>query len=269
MKKTVSVLVVLPFLAAALAVLFALWADRHVGDAAAGRMFVELDDIPERDVALVLGTSKYSNGRINSFYTGRMRAAAELYHAGKVDGILVSGDNGRADYNEPAQMKADLVALGVPEEYITADYAGFRTLDSIYRASDVFGLRSYTIVSQDFHVERALYLADQKGDDAIGYAASGPGGFWSRRVRTREIFARAQAVLDVEILNKGPKFLGEPITVNRRQATRSMGGHGHNVRFPDPLRGLGRDLTYEQGSNEYAWDPWNLQIPHVSERLPL
>jgi SanA protein len=222
MRKVVSVFVVLVFLAGALAVLFAFWADRHVGDAAAGRMFVELDDIPQRDVALVLGTSKYSNGRINSFYMGRIRAAAELYHAGKVDGILVSGDNGRADYNEPAQMKADLIALGVPAEYITADYAGFRTLDSIYRASDVFGLQSYTIVSQDFHVERALYLADQKGDDAIGYVAPGPRGFWGRRVRTREILARGQAVLDVEVLGKGPRFLGEPIIVNRRQAARSI-----------------------------------------------
>ena len=222
MKKAVGVVVVLPVLAVALAAVFVLWADRHVGEAAIGRMFTRADDLPQRDVALVLGTSKYSNGRINSFYLGRIRAAAELYHAGKVDGILVSGDNGRADYNEPAQMKADLVALGVPAEYITADFAGFRTLDSIYRAGDVFGLQSYTVVSQDFHVERALYLAAQKGHDAVGYVAYGPQGFWGRRVRTREFLARAQAVLDVEVLDKKPRFLGEPVIVRTRQNTRVL-----------------------------------------------
>ena len=179
-KKVFASAVVLPVLVALLAVLFALWADRHVGQAAAGRMFDDLDDLPKRDVALVLGTSKYANGRINTFYAARIRAAAELYQSGKVDGILVSGDNGRDDYNEPAQMKADLVALGVPAEYVTSDYAGFRTLDSIYRAGDVFGLQSYVIVSQDFHVERALYLADQRNHDAVGYLAYSPPGQFCR-----------------------------------------------------------------------------------------
>ena len=98
MKKVFTAAVVLPVLVALLAVSFALWADRHVGQAAAGRMFDDLDNLPKRDVALVLGTSKYANGRINTFYAARIRAAAELYQGGKVDGILVSGDNGRDDY---------------------------------------------------------------------------------------------------------------------------------------------------------------------------
>ncbi|HRI57095.1 MAG TPA: ElyC/SanA/YdcF family protein [Anaerolineae bacterium] len=198
--------------------LFALWADRHVEQSAAGRVYSDLDALPYRPVALVLGTSKYSRGRLNSFYVGRMRAAAELYHAGKVDGILVSGDNGTASYNEPAEMAADLIALGVPAEHITADYAGFRTLDSIYRAGDVFDLDSYTVVSQPFHIERALYLADQKGHDAIGYAARGPQGYWGQRIRAREVLARAKAVLDVELLHVGPRYLGEPVYVKRRMA---------------------------------------------------
>ena len=198
--------------------LFALWADRHVEQSAAGRVYSDLDALPYRPVALVLGTSKYSRGRLNSFYVGRMRAAAELYHAGKVDGILVSGDNGTASYNEPAEMAADLIALGVPAEHITADYAGFRTLDSIYRAGDVFDLDSYTVVSQPFHIERALYLADQKGHDAIGYAARGPQGYWGQRIRAREVLARAKAVLDVDGLHVGPRYLGEPVYVKRRMA---------------------------------------------------
>ena len=118
-------------------------------------------------------------------------------------------------------MSADLVALGVPAEHITADYAGFRTLDSIYRAGDVFGLDSYIVVSQPFHIERALYLADQRGHDAIGYAARGPQGVHFQRNRAREVLARAKAVLDVEVLNLGPRFLGEPVYVNRRAASDS------------------------------------------------
>lgn len=195
---------------------FAWWADTSMTKNAAGRVYDSLDAIPHRSVALVLGTAKYTNGRVNSFYMGRIRAAAELYHAGKVDGIVVSGDNSVDNYNEPDEMRNDLVALGVPAAYITEDYAGFRTLDSIYRAEQVFGLTSYTIVSQQFHVERALYLADQRGHDAVGYAAPGPRGYWDRRVRAREVLARAKAVLDVTVLNQQPKFLGEPVQVLTR-----------------------------------------------------
>ena len=215
-KRLVLIALILLLLTPLAAGAFALWADGHVEQIAAGRVYDDLDALPRREVAVVLGTSRYARGRLNSFYVGRIRAAAELYHAGKVDGILVSGDNGTASYNEPAEMRADLVALGVPAEHITADYAGFRTLDSIYRAGDVFGLDSYTIVSQPFHIERALYLADQKGHDAIGYAARGPQGYHFQRIRAREVLARANAVLDVEVLNLGPKYLGEPVYVNRR-----------------------------------------------------
>lgn len=217
-KRIVLIALLVLLLAPLAAGVFALWADWHVEQIAAGRVYDDLDAVPQREIAVVLGTSKYSRGRLNSFYVGRIRAAAELYHAGKVDGILVSGDNGTVGYNEPEEMKADLVALGVPVEHITADYAGFRTLDSIYRAGAVFGLESYTVVSQPFHIERALYLADQRGHDAIGYAARGPQGYWGQRIRAREVLARAKAVLDVELLHVGPRYLGEPVYVKRRMA---------------------------------------------------
>lgn len=218
MKKLFFLVLLAGLFLGAAAVAFAVWADGHVAARAAGRVYDNIDEIPQRDVALVLGTSKYANGRLNSFYASRIRAAAALYNAGKVDGILVSGDNGSDDYNEPAEMKADLVALGVPADYITADYAGFRTLDSIYRAEEVFGLQTYTVVSQPFHLERALYLAGQRGQDAIGFAAYGPSGYWGRRVRAREVLARALAVLDVELLRREPRFLGEPVYVERRKS---------------------------------------------------
>jgi SanA protein len=220
-KRIVLVVLILLLFTPLAAGAFALWADGHVEQIAAGRVYDDLDALPHREVAVVLGTSKYSRGRLNSFYVGRIRAAAELYHAGKVNGILVSGDNGTAEYNEPGDMRADLIALGVPAEHITADYAGFRTLDSIYRAGDVFGLDSYIVVSQPFHIERALYLADQRGHDAVGYGARGPQGVHFQRNRAREVLARAKAVLDVEILHIGPKFLGEPVYVNRRTASDS------------------------------------------------
>ncbi|MCS6842752.1 MAG: YdcF family protein [Caldilineales bacterium] len=194
------------------------WANGRVAEAAAGRVYTRLEDLPARPVALVLGTSKYSRGRLNSYYVGRIRAAAELYHSGKVAGILVSGDNGSASYNEPAQMMADLVALGVSAEHITADYAGFRTLDSIYRAGDVFGLDSYVIVTQAFHLPRALYLAQRKGHDAVGYAAPGPRRGVSPRLLAREVLARSVAVLDTAVLNRGPRYLGEPVEVRLRNS---------------------------------------------------
>lgn len=199
-------------------VLFALWADKYIGTLAAGRIYTDLERVPKRDVALVLGTSKYAYGLPNPFYTTRIRAAAELYNAGKVDAILVSGDNGSADYNEPGEMKSDLVALGIPEAHVTADYAGFRTLDSVYRAGEVFGLQSYTIVSQPFHLARALYLADRRGQDAIGFAARTPRGYSAQRVRAREVLARAMAVLDVELLGREPRFLGEPVPIPQRDS---------------------------------------------------
>jgi SanA protein len=218
MIRTAALVIVIgSALIALAAIAFAAWADKTIEARAAGRVFESLQATPAREVGLVLGTSKYANGRLNSFYSARIRAAAELYQAGKIKAILVSGDNGRADYNEPEQMKADLVALGVPAEYITADYAGFRTLDSIYRAGEVFGLSSYIVVSQEFHLERAIYLADQRGHDVIGYAARTPSGYWGRRVRAREVLARAMAIVDVALLRE-PRFLGEAVQVNRPPA---------------------------------------------------
>ncbi len=192
MKKVFAAAVVLPVLVALLAVLFALWADRHVGQAAAGRMFDTLDDLPKRDVALVLGTSKYANGRLNSFYTARIRAAAELYQSGKVDGILVSGDNGRDDYNEPAQMKADLVALGVPAEHITSDYAGFRTLEldlsgrrCVWAAVvyDCFaGIpRRTSAVSGGSETSRRCRLSGLQPTGLLGQTGQGPRGARARK----------------------------------------------------------------------------------------
>lgn len=186
--------------------------DSHVGSTAEGRIFDKVEDCPDVPVAVVLGTAKYYYGRDNLFYIYRIRAAAELYKAGRVKAIIVSGDNSRKDYDEPSQMKADLVELGVDEEYITCDYAGFRTLDSIIRAEKVFGQKNIIVISQRFHCERAVFLAQKKGYEAYGYVAKDVQGCHGAKVRLREILARCKAVMDL-IIDKQPKYLGEQVVV--------------------------------------------------------
>lgn len=190
-------------------------ADGYVGSFSRGRLYTSADNIPHRRAALVLGCGKFVAGRPNLFYVARIEAAVQLWDAGKVDAILVSGDNSRKDYDEPSEMKADLIEKGVPAEYITIDYAGFRTLDSVVRAEQVFGLENYTIVSQRFHCSRAIYLAGRQGQDVIGYCAADVAGARAVKVRTREVLARAKAIVDI-LTAKTPKYLGQQETVNGR-----------------------------------------------------
>lgn len=173
----------------------------------------QLGDIEARDVALVLGTSKSVNGRIeNPFFTHRMKAAAWLYHAGKVKHILVSGDNSSMKYNEPRDMKAKLIELGVPANAITMDFAGFRTLDSVVRCKEIFQQQKIIIVSQGFHNSRALFIARYHGIDAVAYNAKFP-EYATSKVLWREFFARSKAVLDLYILGTKPKFLGDKVDI--------------------------------------------------------
>lgn len=191
--------------------------DLGIGLSARGRVHSAVGEVPEAPVALLLGTAKLHYGRPNLFYGPRVAAAVQLFQAGKVRGILVSGDNGHADYSEPEDMRDDLVAAGVPACFITLDYAGFRTLDSIIRAKDVFGQTEMVVVSQKFHIERALYLAARHGIKASGYAATDP---TSRRhqlkTRAREILARTAAVVDI-LCDREPKFRGPIESVALRQ----------------------------------------------------
>jgi SanA protein len=190
--------------------------DYRITSSVKNRVFVELDRCPEMPVAVVLGTAKYYHGRHNVFYLYRIAAAAELYKAGKIRGILVSGDNSRKDYDEPGQMKRDLMEQGVPEEFITCDYAGFRTLDSIVRAKEVFGLGRFIVVSQRFHCERAVFLGQKTGCEVYGYCAGDATGYWHLKVRVRETLARVKAVLDLS-LGKRPRYLGEPVAVSLKE----------------------------------------------------
>lgn len=180
--------------------------DMRVEAVAKGRHFDDVNKIPHRNVGLLLGTSKYTIfGRDNEYYQRRIEATYELYSKGKIDTILISGDNSKKDYNEPETMMADLVALGVPKDRLVLDYAGFRTLDSVVRAKNVFGKDSVTIISQEFHNVRALYLAENFGVNAIAYNALYPIYRKSFRIILREKLARVKVVLDV-LLGVKPKF---------------------------------------------------------------
>lgn len=197
-----------------LGVAFGVLSGYAVKQSAKGKIYSDSSKIKKNRVGLVLGTSKYTlRGTVNLFYKFRVDAAVRLYKKGKVDFILVSGDNGSKNYDEPTAFKNDLIKRGVPKNKIFLDYAGFRTLDSIVRAKEVFGLNKFTIISQEFHNERALFIASQKGIDAIAYNAK---NVTTRRYKIktfiREYFARGKAVIDV-LFGVKPKFLGGRIHI--------------------------------------------------------
>lgn len=170
-------------------------------------------NLPENKVGLLLGTSKYiADGRRNLFYIYRLEAAKKLYDAGKIEYILVSGDNSSEKYNETDTMRNDLIDLWIPEDKIVGDYAGFRTLDSVVRAKEVFLEDSYTIISQEFHLQRAVFLAQKHGIDAIGYKAKDVPVWVAPRVWIRERLARVKMMLDLATW-KEPKFLGKTIEI--------------------------------------------------------
>ncbi len=181
---------------------------------AKGKTFNEVYNIPKNKVGLLLGTSKYvKSGRINLYFKYRVDAAVKLFKNGKIDFILVSGDNGELGYDEPTQFKEELIKNGIPKERIYLDYAGFRTLDSVIRAKEIFGQESITIISQKFHNERAIYLAQVKGINAIGFNAKDVNKRYGFRTMIREYLARTKALFDV-VFKVKPKYLGKKVVIS-------------------------------------------------------
>ena len=177
------------------------------------KCFSAIANVPTKKVGLLLGASKYlSNGQINLYYKYRLEAAIALYHAEKVKSIIVSGDNSRKEYNEPETFKNDLIAAGIPESCIHLDYAGFRTLDSVYRAHAIFQQESFIVISQEFHNQRAIYLAKQYDLNAVGFNAKEVSKRYGLKTKLREYLAKTKAVLDI-IINKKPKYLGKTIDI--------------------------------------------------------
>lgn len=223
-----------------LVIVFTVYANVKVENAAEGIIFTSVDSVPHNKVALLLGTNPFNRwGRPNSYFTNRIKTAAELYHAGKVDYIIASGDNHTRQYDEPTAMRDSLMVHGVPEDRIILDFAGFRTLDSVVRAKEVFGCDSLTIISQSDHNARALYLAGANGIDAIAISAPLRAGRWVRtRLTIREWLARDKMMLDIWF-GKKPHFLGEKIEIpdiTPQKSYSTADGMTMRIVKPNPIR---------------------------------
>lgn len=172
-----------------------------VVDTSRGKVFFDIRSLPSTDVGLVLGTSKYvARGKENLFFKYRMEASALLYKEGKVKYLILSGNKEAETYDEPKAMKQALTKLGIPEDAMLLDTAGYRTYDSVVRCREVYGQERVTVISQNFHNARALYLADHEGLDAIGFAAQDVPDGYSLKTLLREYLARPKAILDVYVL---------------------------------------------------------------------
>ncbi len=174
------------------------------------QIFYRSWEVPTEDVALILGTSKFTReGNENPFFKNRINAAALLYYKKKVKHLILSGDNSLSYYNEPMDMRKALLDLGVPDSVITLDFAGFRTFDSVVRCQKVFGQNKVIIITQRFHLHRALFIANSNDMIAYGYAAEAVDRNIAITTMAREYFARCLVVLDLFIFKKTPKFLGK------------------------------------------------------------
>jgi SanA protein len=192
------------------------WSNYWIISSTKTQLYTDITKIPSRKVGLVLGASKQtSRGTSNLYFTFRIQAAYQLFKSHKVQYLLVSGDNHAKGYDEPSDMRDALLALGVPDSCIVLDYAGFRTLDSVVRCEEVFGEDSITIISQEFHNQRAVFIANKSRIYAIAFNAQEVNKNYSFRTRIREYFARVKCVLDIYILGTSPKFLGDKIKIGK------------------------------------------------------
>lgn len=206
-------LIVSSILLLVLCILVIVYCDRQVRLAAAEKIFSDVTRLPHHHVGLLLGTGKYlSSGAVNPYYQYRIEAALELLKAGKVDYLIISGDNSRKDYNEPETMRADLMAAGIDSTRIYLDYAGFRTFDSMIRLRDIFSQDSVTVISQQFHNERALFIAEREGITAVGFNARDVNAAAGLKIQIREKLARVKVFSDY-LFHARAKFLGPRVNI--------------------------------------------------------
>ena len=174
------------------------------------RRIYSASSVPPEQVAIVFGAAVYSNGRLSSVLRDRMETAISLYHNGKISKILVSGDNSVDNYNEPGAMMDYAIERGVPRQDIQPDYGGRRTYDTCYRARDVFQVNSVILITQEFHVPRALFTCRHLGVEATGVSSDLRPYRGARWYEFRETAATLVALWDV-IRQNPPAVLGEPI----------------------------------------------------------
>ncbi|WP_244140746.1 vancomycin high temperature exclusion protein [Kaistella flava (ex Peng et al. 2021)] len=196
-----------------LGIFFTLWANQKIENATEDYVTSTINKLPKEKVGLVLGTSKtLKNGNKNLYFSYRIDAAVELYKSGKISYIIVSGDNSTKNYNEPEDMQNELIARGIPKTKIFLDFAGLRTLDSVVRAKEIFGQDSYIIISQRFHNERAVFIAQKKGIKAYGYNAKDVNKQAGFKTNLREYFARTKVFWDL-FFGVDPKFGGSKVVI--------------------------------------------------------
>ncbi|OIN59544.1 SanA protein [Arsenicibacter rosenii] len=184
-----------------------------------GQIYFNLQRLPANDVGLVLGTSKFvRSGKENLFFRYRMEATALLWKEGKIKYIILSGNNDSEYYNEPADMMRALRRLGIPEDVLILDYAGYRTFDSVVRCKEVFHKDKITVISQNFHNARALYIGNHEGVEAIAFAAQDVPDGYSLRTLIREYLARPLAMLDVHLLRPQTKAGNEAFKMKWKPA---------------------------------------------------
>jgi SanA protein len=184
-----------------------------VGHTYHDRIYSQPAAVPDRPLGIVFGAGYWPSGRLSDALADRMDAAIALYQAGKVNKLLLTGDNRFQEYNEPAAMAAYAEARGVPREDLVLDYAGRRTYDSCYRAGAIFGVERAVLVTQDFHLPRALFTCDRLGLEVVGVAADQRAYMRAAWYSLREVFALTRAWLDLELLKPQP-VLGDPIPVD-------------------------------------------------------
>jgi vancomycin permeability regulator SanA len=183
-----------------------------------------IDEAPTKRVGIVFGAGLTRDGRPTRVLRDRVETAAQLYFAGKVEKLLMSGDNTFVDYNEPQAMKEYALAMGVPDSDIVLDYAGRRTYDTCYRANEIFGVDQAILITQSFHLPRALYLCNQLGVDASGVAAQNH--YFLKRSRAfwnfRELLATPVALWEVHVSQPLP-ILGNPEPIFSAKASDQSG----------------------------------------------
>lgn len=197
-----------------ISVLFVWWANHKIETETKNFVSYDIQKLPNEKVGLLLGTSKIlKSGWKNLYFFNRIDAAEQLYKSGKIKYILISGDNSTKDYSEPEDMQAELLKRGIPADKIVLDFAGFRTLDSVVRAKEIFGQNSFIIISQKFHNERAVFLAQHYGIKAYGFNAKDVNKYFGFKTKVREYFARAKVFVDF-LLGVEPKFGGEKVEIS-------------------------------------------------------
>ena len=190
-------------------VFFIFWSNFSVYYESKNFISNDLKNLPKVKTALLLGTSRnLKGGYPNAYFFNRINACVRLFESGKIEYVLISGDNGTTFYNEPEDMKQELILRGIPEDKIFLDYAGFDTYDSVIRAKKIFGQNTFIVVSQKFHNQRAVYIARRFGIEAYGYNAADVKKMSGLKTKIREFFSCVKAYFEVK-MNVNPTFLGK------------------------------------------------------------